>query len=168
MRILVLTTTARITPEWVADLLESLPLAESPELAVVAVTAPKVRLPVERCLVVGPFLRPGRQVRDVAVLGGSRRPTAGRRVRWARRLDRALTRAVPSRWSKDRMLMLSTGAVRSRAVREEFARADLVIAHDFNTTWAAWKLARRIPGPHVVFQVEGASLWLAERGSPAH
>lgn len=160
MRVLVLTTSARIGSAWVAELRDSLPVADL-DLRVVAVSRPAERLPVSRCLVVGTSLRPRRAVRDVRV-SGQPAPSAKRPGRFTRTLDRALLRVLPAGRRKDRRLMLSTGAVHSVEVRAEFAAADMVIAHDFNTTWAAWLLARRIKGPEVVFQVEGAALKLAE------
>lgn len=165
MRILVLSTASGIDTRWVRELRDSLPV-EDADLCLVAVTRPAERLPVTRCLVVGPSLRPRRWVADTAVEGRARRgapkPSARRR-RLMRRLDRASLRLLPGGRRKDRALMLSTGTVWSAAVREEFAAADLVIAHDYNATWAAWQLARRLPDPDVVFQTEGAVLKLAER-----
>jgi hypothetical protein len=132
----------------------------------VALTRPRGRLPVSRCLVVGRSLRPGRAVRDVPVAGSGRAAEpAGRRRRALKRLDRVLLRAVPRRWSGNNLLLFSTGVARSRTVREEVARADFVVAHDYNTTWAAWLLARGVPGPEVVFQTEGLHLKLAELSS---
>jgi hypothetical protein len=167
VRILVLTTSARIDAAWVDELVTALPAVDELALSVVAVTPPRGRLPVDRCLVVGPFLRPGRPVREVRVAGGPRVPGVGRRARLARKLDRRLVRLLPARWSGDRARMLETGVRRSRVVHEEVERADIVVAHDFNTTWAAWRLARRIPGPAVVFQPEGVALKLAEQDEAA-
>lgn len=162
MRVLVLTSSARIGAAWIDELADSLPVADL-DLRVVALTRPAERLPVGRCLVVGPSLRPFRAVREMPVLGGARttRPTPPGRV--AKAVDRVLARVLPAGRRKDRQVMLMTGTLWSRTVREEFAAADLVVAHDYNTTWAAWRLARRISGPDVVFQVEGAALKLAER-----
>jgi hypothetical protein len=152
MKVLVLSTTARMTAEFVDDLRRRLP-ADDLELSLVLVTRPAERLPVRRCLVVGPSLRPGRRVQD--------RPTTtsdpGPRPKPARldRLDRAVMRRLPKRLRTDRRRMLATGVVRSSVVREEAARADVVVAVDYNATWAAWQLARRVPGTAVVFQPEG-------------
>jgi hypothetical protein len=162
MRVLVLTTSARIGKAWVDELTDSLAVDDL-DLRIVALTRPAERLPVARCLVVGPSLRPFRVVRDMPTLDGPRTPKPTRPGRAARALDRFLASALPAGRRKDRQLMLMTGTLWSRCVREEFAAADLVIAHDYNTTWAAWRLARRIAGPDVVFQVEGAALKLAER-----
>jgi len=162
MRVLVLTTSARIGAAWVDELVDSLPVDDL-DLRVVALTRPAERLPVTRCLVVGASPRPFRAVRDLptATGGPTTRPTPPGRA--AKTADRILARVLPAGRRKDRQLMLMTGTRWSRVVREEFAAADLVVAHDYNTTWAAWRLARRIAGPDVVFQVEGASLKLAER-----
>lgn len=158
-RVLVLTTASRLRADWVHDLRQDLPW-EAPEIVVVTVTRPAEPLPVARCLVVGASLRPGRAVRDARTMGAPR-PAKIHEGRWAKLADRLLMRAPAAR-RKDRRLMLSTGTRWSREVRSEFASADIVIAHDFNTTWAAWLLARRIPGPHVVFQPEGVALKMAE------
>lgn len=163
MRVLVLSTSSGITADWVADLVGALPDSENLELSLVLLTRPKGRLPVSRCLVVGRSLRPARAVRDVPVIGGKRSaPPSGRRRRALKRLDRVVLRVLPRRWSRDNALLFATGSAWSRAVRDEFARADFVVAHDYNATWAAWLLARRVAGPEVVFQSEGLHLKLAE------
>jgi hypothetical protein len=169
MRIVVLTTTSRVDPSWVEGLLAALPDDEDLALSIVALTRPQGRLPVSRCLVVGRSLRPGRAVREIPVAGSGRpRQSVGRRQRALARADRILLRTAPRRWSADNAVLFATGATWSRAVREEVAKADFVIAHDYNTTWAAWLLARRVPGPHVVFQTEGVHLKLAELAASAH
>jgi hypothetical protein len=160
MRVLVLTTSARISQAWVDELVESLPV-DDVDLRLVALTRPAERLAVGRCLVVGPSLRPFRTVRDLPA-AGARGAKPAKPGRVAKSLDKVLARTLPAGRRKDRRVMLMTGTRWSRIVREEFAAADLVVAHDYNTTWAAWRLARAIAGPEVVFQVEGAALKLAE------
>jgi hypothetical protein len=164
MKVVVLTTSARIGRDWVDDLVGALPPCDELELSLVALTRPAARLPVARCLVVGRSLRPGRAVRDMPVVGAGGQAQRSR-GRVPKRLDRALLRAAPRRWSADNAMLLATGAVWSRVVRDEVARADFVVAHDYNATWAAWLLARRVAGPHFVFQTEGMHLKLAELGA---
>ncbi len=144
MKALLLSTTARVTPELVEDVRSRLP--QGVELSLVLVTRPAGRLPVTRCLVVGPTLRPGRAVRDF--------PFGGAALSRLDRAERALTRRLGA-LGRDRRRMLSSGVSRSAEVHAEAAAADVVIALDYNATWAAWQLARRIPGPAVVFQPEG-------------
>lgn len=159
-KVLVLTTAARLRADWVAELRAELPW-DDPDIAVVAVTRPSEPLPVRRCLVVGPSVRWGRAVRDVRVQGAGRPAQRPRRkaAEWA---DRFVDLLLPRSRSKDRRIMLSSGTRWSRAVAAEFTAADFVVAHDFNATWAAWQLARRFPGPQVVFQMEGVRLKVAE------
>jgi hypothetical protein len=145
MKALLLSTTARVTVELVEDVRSRLP--EGVELSLLVVTRPAERLPVTRCLVVGPTLRPGRRVRDF--------PFGGAALSRLDRLERSFTRRLGA-LGRDRRRMLSSGVSRSRVVRDEAAAADVVIALDYNATWAAWRLARRVPGPAVVFQPEGA------------
>lgn len=145
MRVVALSTWARFSAEQVEDLRQRIP-GDGIEIVLVLVTRPAERLVVARCLVTGPSLRPGRTVRDF--------PFRGAPLSRLDRVDRALVRRLPG-LGRDRRRMLASGVVRSTAVREEVAAADLVIALDYNATWAAWKLARKVPGPTVVFQPEG-------------
>lgn len=161
-KVLILTTSARLGADWVSGLRAELPW-DDPDIVVVAVTRPAEPLPVRRCLVVGKSLRWGRFVRDVRVQG-SGRPAQRPDGRWGKLADRCLEIMLPEERLKDRRLMLATGTRWSRVVRAEFAAVDFVIAHDYNATWAAWQLARGIPGPQVVFQMEGVRLKIAELG----
>jgi hypothetical protein len=145
MRVLALSTWAKFSANQVEDLRQRLP-GEQVEIVLVLVSRPAEQLAVTRCLVTGPLLRPGRRVRDF--------PFRGAGLSRLDRLDRALSRRVPG-LGRDRRRMLASGVVRSAVVREEATAADLVIALDYNATWAAWKLARKVPGPAVVFQPEG-------------
>ena len=91
MRVLVLTTSARIGAAWVDELVDSLPVDDL-DLRVVALTRPAERLPVTRCLVVGASPRPFRAVRDLptATGGPTTRPTPPGRA--AKTADRILAR----------------------------------------------------------------------------
>lgn len=162
MRVLLLSTSKRTTAAWLEETLA--PLRERYDVEATAgvfLEKPAEPLPLARCLVAGRKLRPGRAVRDVRVKGGRApaRPAPRRTTKW---LDTQIARVAPEKWAKDRNLVFASGTVWSRPVRAEFAKADLVVALDWNTTWAAWLLARRTPGPHVVFGIEGALLKLAE------
>lgn len=144
MRLLIFSTRSRATASWLAEELAPLE-AHQPQVGVVLLSRPAERLPVDRCLIVGMSLRPFRSIR---VKGGEPNRLSA--------LDRALIRWVPERWSEDRSLMFATGTVGSRGVARMFREADIVIATDWNATWAAWLLAKRIPGPEVVHGVAGA------------
>ena len=152
MRVLALSTWARFSDDQVDQLRERLPDRDA-DIVLVLVTRPAEPLGVTRCLVTGPSLRPGRTVRDF--------PFRGEPLSRLDRLDRAVSRRLPGLGS-DRRRMLASGVVGSAVVREEAAAADLVIALDYNATWAAWKLARRVPGPAVTFQPEGLVRRLTE------
>lgn len=152
MKALLLSTTAKVDTAFVEGVRRRLPAGT--ELSIVLVTRPVGRLPVTRCLVVGPSLRPRRRVRE--------RPTATNasipepRLTRGDRVERALMRRLPKRLRSDRRRMLASGAVSSPVVLEEARSCDVLIALDYHATWAAWRLARRVPGPLVAFQPEGA------------
>lgn len=150
MKVLLISTRAKLTADWVRA--EIAPLREhDPEISIVVLTRPAEPLPVATCVVLGRSLRPRRRV---GVVGS--RPF--RRTR----ADRLLARVVPDRWAKDRSLQAASGARWSPEVRGLFRSADVVVATDHDATWAAWQLARRIPGPHVVQGVAGAVRRLSE------
>lgn len=167
MRVLVLSTTARLRSDWVESVRQGLP-ADEVDLRLILVSPPAEPLPVTRCLVVGRSLRRGRWVRAARVHGGPEPLPAGRVHRWMRKVDLRLLRLLPERIGQDRRRMLASGVIWSRTARAEFAGADLVVADDFNATWAAYLLAGRVAGPEVVFQAEGAVLKLAELGMRTH
>ncbi|MCW2854251.1 MAG: hypothetical protein JWM84_3915 [Nocardioides sp.] len=162
MKVLVLTTSGRVSRHDIAAVRAV--FRESVQVSVVGLFPPAERLRVRRFLVVGRSLRPRRALRDARVLAPRgvavtplRRPGS-----WGRRVDTVAARAIPEKWWSDNSLRLATGCVWSPLVRQEFRRADMVIALDWNATWAAWLLARRISGPHVVHTADGAALKLAE------
>ncbi len=144
MRVLILSTKGKLTGEWLAGQLQPLQ-RHDPEISLVVLTRPIGRLPVNRCVVVRKSLRPRRAVR---VRGAARTRLSG--------LDQLILRVVPQRWSKDAAVLFATGTVWSREVTSMFKQSDIVIALDWNATWAAWLLAQRIPGPEVVHGVAGA------------
>lgn len=159
MRVLVLSTTSRMGADWLTEALE--PLADHDlDLCLAVLRRPAGRLPVRRCLVLGPSLRPRRRV--VEARGKRGRQQVGRRQRAMRKLDRRILSLAPGKYAKDNSLLFATGAIWSTEVRQEFASADLVICLDLATTWAGWQLARRVAGPEVVFGVNGAVRKLAE------
>lgn len=150
MKVLLISTRAKLTADWVRS--EIAPLREhEPEVSLVVLTRPAERLPVTCCVVLGRSLRPRRRVGVV-----------GSRPYRRTRADRWLARVMPDRWAKDRALQAASGARWSPEVRALFRSADLVVATDYDATWAAWQLARRIPGPHVVHGVAGAVRRLSE------
>ena len=141
MKVMILSTAARFTGAQVEDLRDRLPV-EDVEFSIVLVTRPAE-----------PSLRPRRPVHERATAD---RTAPARQLSRLERLDRAVTRRLPATFGRNRRVMLATGVTWSPVVREEFARSDLVVALDYNATWAAWQLARRVPGPAVAFQAEGA------------
>lgn len=171
MRILIFTTRSRpsLDEVWLAQLVAKLPF-QDPELALVTVSRPIERLSVDRCLVVRASLRPRRNVREAAVRGrrrtkrerATRRRASSRRGPLGRAIDSSIRAVAPKKIADDRRTMLASGAAWSPQVREEFGKADFVVAHDVKSVLAAWLLARRIRGPHVVFGVEGVALKLSE------
>ncbi|UUW91636.1 hypothetical protein [Pimelobacter simplex] len=162
MKVLLLSTTSRMSEAWLAETLEAL-AEQDMDLALAVLRRPAEPLPVRRCLVLGPSLRPRRRVVEGRVRGRRRSgPPAGRRLKAMRRLDRRLLKLAPDKYSGDNALLFAAGSIWSPEVREEFRQADLVICLDLATTWAGWHLARRIEGPEVVFSVAGAVRKLAE------
>ncbi|AIY16032.1 hypothetical protein GUY44_11150 [Pimelobacter simplex] len=161
MKVLLLSTTSRMSRAWLAEALE--PLADRDlDLALAVLRRPAEPLPVRRCLVLGASLRPRRQVVEARTQGGPRPAPAGRRRKMLRKLDRRLLKVAPDKYGADNSLLFAAGAIWSPQLREEFRGADLVICLDLATTWAGWHLARRIEGPEVVFSVAGAVRKLAE------
>lgn len=159
MRALLLSTTAKVDPAFIEDVRRRLP-DDDVQLSIVLVTRPAGRLPVSRCLVVGPSLRPRRRVRERPTVTNDAVPEPG--LSRFDRLERSIMRRLPKRLRTDRRRMLASGVASSGLVREEAASCDVLIALDYHATWAAWRLARRVPGPVVAFQPEGAVALLTQ------
>lgn len=172
-RLLILTTAARLRPLDLDRWIDGFDL--SPEVSVVAMTIPagRFRLDVARYVTVPTTRRPGSLPLDQPLRGEASplpRPLSGGRVRrWAQlrygpRIDAALERRGGDRLKATRSERFAQWCLRVPEVQEMFAAADVVVAMDDNSAWAAWQLARRIDGPAVIRGMAGVHAYLARSG----
>lgn len=173
-RLLILTTAPRLKPLHLDRWLEG--FDASTDVSVVAMTIPagRFRLDVTRYVTVPTTRRPGSLPLEQPLRGSATdvpRPLTGGRVRrriqlrYGPRIDAALERRGGDRLKATRSERFAAWCLKVPEVQEMFAAADVVVAMDDNSAWAAWQLARRIEGPAVIRGMAGVHTHLAGRAA---
>lgn len=168
MKVLALTTRARLGAAAMHDYRREMGLGPDAVVDLVCVRPLRGGLPVRRLDAVDPSVVPFRPIVPVSGPGvgqwGGWRKSCTRALRAARRVTSRVP--LPAAVRRSERDYLAVAAATSPELRARAAAADVVVALDDRAALAAWHLARRVQGPAVVNGAEHVRSVLERLGRP--